>query len=501
MKNLIVLSGLLLTMVTESWAQNAILHVSLDNCSASHYYVYIQAHPRNRSAEVPLKEGRNAAYEIEAISPEFVSVYFSASDDRSSKNFRYVFYLSPGDNLSFTGNFSKPGFGIKVTGKGSKNNQPMIGMVQRLEFDSLYGDTTPGRAMGEINAARRSEEGVLEKYIDLYNPSNSFISDWRTNINYLAIDRFYDFKEENKFRIQDAYKRNYDQWKKVSDSLFAVVKLNNDSALIAPHYMSLLNMFLLREKERLWSESYDHPETFYREWYNTDTTAGKRLYKADVSNSLQEKIINKYFSGRSAEFLYAVLLENTEIESNPANVPEMFERFKNKYPNSIYIKEFTPYIEATMERQKRPLNEKMVFMADNGTKLNTLEDVLAVMKGKTVLVDMWGTWCGPCREEIEKHSANLHSHFKGKNIVFLYVANHDLSDMEQWKKLIVYFNLEGTHILANKHLTDDIMDKVKGEGFPTVFVIKKDGTFELSKSRYPIHEDILEKQLEDALAE
>jgi protein-disulfide isomerase-like protein with CxxC motif len=76
-----------------------------------------------------------------------------------------------------------------------------------------------------------------------------------------------------------------------------------------------------------------------------------------------------------------------------------------------------------------------------------------------------------------------------------------MDNQEQWKKLIAYFDMEGTHLLANKKLTDDIMAKVKGRGFPTVFIIKKDGTFEQSKSAYPIKRDILFKQLEENLAQ
>ncbi len=45
------------------------------------------------------------------------------------------------------------------------------------------------------------------------------------------------------------------------------------------------------------------------------------------------------------------------------------------------------------------------------------------------------------------------------------------------------------------------MDKVKGTGYPTVFIIKKDGTVEKSKTAYPINRDVLIKQLEDDLAE
>ncbi|MGZ3778737.1 MAG: TlpA family protein disulfide reductase, partial [Mucilaginibacter sp.] len=115
--------------------------------------------------------------------------------------------------------------------------------------------------------------------------------------------------------------------------------------------------------------------------------------------------------------------------------------------------------------------------------------------------DMWGTWCGPCREEIEKHSASIREHFKGKQLDYLYIANMDLKNGDLWKKLIAYFDLEGTHLLANKALTDDIMTKVKGTGFPTLFIIKKDGTFEGSKSQYPVNEDILIRQLKGDLAE
>jgi thiol-disulfide isomerase/thioredoxin len=141
----------------------------------------------------------------------------------------------------------------------------------------------------------------------------------------------------------------------------------------------------------------------------------------------------------------------------------------------------------------------MIFAADNGTNLNTIEDVLALTKGKTVLLDMWGTWCGPCRQELALEGPAIKAYFKGKGLDYLYVANRDSNNEDNWKKLIAYFDLEGTHILANANLTKDIMAKVKGTGYPTYVIIKKDGTYELSKAGYPMNRGILIKQLEAAL--
>ena len=139
-------------------------------------------------------------------------------------------------------------------------------------------------------------------------------------------------------------------------------------------------------------------------------------------------------------------------------------------------------------------------MDGNGTNLSSLDEVLTAMKGKTVLVDMWGTWCGPCREEIEKNSAAIRTHFNGKGLTYLYIANYDKDNSEVWKKLIAYFGIEGTHLLASDKLNDDIMAKVKGSGFPTLFIIKRDGSIEMSKTAYPINREVLIKQLEDALS-
>jgi thiol-disulfide isomerase/thioredoxin len=112
---------------------------------------------------------------------------------------------------------------------------------------------------------------------------------------------------------------------------------------------------------------------------------------------------------------------------------------------------------------------------------------------------MWGTWCGPCRKEINEHSQALKDYFKGKEVVFLYVANFDLVNEPKWKALIPYYNLEGTHLLASQELTQNINEVTKMKGYPSYIIIKKDGNFELSKAGYPMDRDKLIKQIEAAL--
>ena len=482
------------------FGQSAVLHISLANGKSTSCNVYVPGQPKNAGFNIMLKDGHTGSCKFKLTGPEFVQLNYFDPDDWQRKHFNYLLYLSPGDDLHLTGDLNTPGFALKVSGKGRNNNQPLLSAMESADLHSFNNDTLPYGVIKAVNAAQKTRQRKLAQYIKLYKPSASYIKNWKISLRYYAADLYYNFKENNKNTVWQAYYRNYAEWQKITDSLFRAAKLNNDNALAGFHYTSLLVSYLSFEKVDLADEEYLHPEAFYREWYHTDTIDGKKQFSADPKNLVREKVITRYFTGRTAEYLYAVLLAGAVNESNPTNIPEIFGRFKEKHPDSKYIAQFNKPVNTIIAREKYTLNDRMVFMTGNGTTLNSLDEVLAAMKGKTVLVDMWGTWCGPCREEIEKNSAAIREYFKDKGMTYLYIANKDLDNQEQWKKLIAYFNLEGTHLLANKKLTDDIMTKVKGTGFPTVFIIKKDGTFEQSKTAYPINRDILIKQLEEDLA-
>jgi thiol-disulfide isomerase/thioredoxin len=501
MKKLIVLT-LFFRSAISLFAQDAVLHISIANSKASACKIWFPSKFKERHSDIALTRGNAAEKRFRLKRPCFVYLHCAESDDRNPKRFfDYTLYLSPGDSLQLKADFNKPDYDVAVTGKGASNNQPQPGLKEWWQYQAFNNDTLPARVINALNADQRGYENALRKYIASYKPSQDYIRTWKAELAYVIACNYYFFKENNKYRIGDAYERNYPKWQNVDDSLFATAKFGGDDRLTSKYYVTLVTGFLTYERERLLYMAERKPVDFYKKWYGTDTIQGKKLLISDRSNIPKEKVINKYFTGKSAEFAYAVLLESAIDEAAPQNAPEIFERFKNNYPQSEYITLFAPSINKMVEQGRRSLNDKMIFLADNGTRLNTLEEVIAAMKGKTVLVDMWGSWCGPCREDIEKHSSNIRHHFKDKNLDYLYIANYDLENNAQWKKLIAYFDMEGTHIMANENLTKDIMSKVKGRGFPTTFIIKKDGTVELAKSQYPMEENIMINQLEVALKE
>lgn len=535
MKKLIVSCLLMLAGVIHSEAQNAKVHVVIHHGSSKNYIYITQRLPTPQFFDKDYQvdeqsQTRKTTLEFTLKQPLSVTLYYSVQKGRSlSKS--YNLYLRPGDDITLTADLQKPQNTIVVTGKGSENNQ-FLETTGDVDDEKIYGDTLPNRIIALINKQAAINRKQLQTYIARYHPSADFIKKQQYEVIYFAAEDYFGFKENNKFGIQKAYARNKALWQKVQDSLFitagnqtrqlnkqllaktsldinsisgiergAILKQqNNDEALVATNYRSLLRSLLVRVKENLWNEAEENPDQFYREWYQTDKENGEKLFKDDRQNLLKEKIIKAYFKGQTAEFLYEVLLNQAKDESDPKNIPVIFNRFKEQYPQSNFIGTYEPYVAEIIKKDKSPLTDKMIFTAGNGTKLQKLDEVLALTKGKTVLVDMWGTWCGPCRQEIEKNSAAIKEHFKDKGLNYLYVANYDTGNQDNWKKLIAYFHLEGTHILASESLSDDIMKKVNGHGYPTYFIIKKDGSYEISKAGYPMKREVLVKQLEEALA-
>lgn len=72
---------------------------------------------------------------------------------------------------------------------------------------------------------------------------------------------------------------------------------------------------------------------------------------------------------------------------------------------------------------------------------------LASLKGNVVLVDVWATWCGPCRAEIP-HLKKLEEAMKGKDVRIISLSTDDLKDKDKWLKMIKDENLGGTQLFA-----------------------------------------------------
>jgi thiol-disulfide isomerase/thioredoxin len=71
---------------------------------------------------------------------------------------------------------------------------------------------------------------------------------------------------------------------------------------------------------------------------------------------------------------------------------------------------------------------------------------LAIFKGNLVYVDVWATWCGPCKAEIPSLQ-KLETDYHGKDITFMSVSVD--TDKEAWEKMVADKELGGVQLWAD----------------------------------------------------
>lgn len=105
---------------------------------------------------------------------------------------------------------------------------------------------------------------------------------------------------------------------------------------------------------------------------------------------------------------------------------------------------------------------------DQQGKMVSLSD----FPGKVVVVDVWATWCGPCRTEIP-HLKKLEEEMREKDVVFLGVSLDEKKNKQKWLDVIKTEGLHGVQLFADgwSKITKDY----KITGIPRFLVFDKQG--------------------------
>lgn len=98
------------------------------------------------------------------------------------------------------------------------------------------------------------------------------------------------------------------------------------------------------------------------------------------------------------------------------------------------------------------------------------EDSLSNHKGEVVLLNLWATWCGPCREEMP-FMQNFYERMEGKEFEILAVSQ-DRKGEEEVRPFVDEFNLTFPILLDTD---EEVGDLYQTDKYPESYIIDRDG--------------------------
>jgi thiol-disulfide isomerase/thioredoxin len=175
-------------------------------------------------------------------------------------------------------------------------------------------------------------------------------------------------------------------------------------------------------------------------------------------------------------FYHYFYLDGTRKAMHEQNMRRFLSLVKNQDIARPVVELQQKYVELEKQDMGETLSSLGYEHLKNCTTGEELfREILKPCEGKVVYLDVWGTWCGPCKKEMEYVSA-IKQAMKGKEVVFLYLANG--SPEVSWKNIIKEYSLTGEQVehynLPNK--LQNILEKyLQIKHYPTYLLIDRNG--------------------------
>jgi len=224
----------------------------------------------------------------------------------------------------------------------------------------------------------------------------------------------------------------------------------------------------------------------------------KPLDDSNFTAATKPEMMYKWLDGPNLEYFIAAYLHSYLVEGRKEEVLlTVYDNFKNKYPKSRYIKFIDTEIAPLVAFQNKSTAPTKATIIENYTTVNSFDELVKKFPGQKLYIDVWATWCGPCRDEFQ-HNNELYKLLKAEGITPVYISIDNDKKDESWKKMINYYGLEGHHVRTNKKFMSDVKTLYNDNGgiaIPWCILVGTDGKINTLHAAHPSNLEELKTQI------
>ncbi len=265
------------------------------------------------------------------------------------------------------------------------------------------------------------------------------------------------------------------------------------SLLLVPGEFAVMKLKLERGKtpEVEWLRGGEVSRDFVRLTYEMVKPAEQAYRQLTIDNLIRGGDIREYrdefdaYSRAKQETIMDFIRNHPESFVSATNLQDHYDWFDENEIEQIYER-FPVSLKTTQYGRmlKRKLDAGKPYRTGTAIRHFTKKDMngktvsSAKWKGKYVLLDFWGSWCGPCRSS-HPHLKELYKKY-GAKMVFVNVAQENVKDLTKarnlWKQAVEEDGLTWTQVLNNEGIEDcNLLTFFHISSFPTKILIDPEG--------------------------
>lgn len=403
-----------------------------------------------------------------AFEPEEEGFYVIGSGSSMAAINKYIFYFKPGDKLEVAFNDSS----YTLVGKNTPENEALTKWHDNmclLELRSVYFYLKNGR----IN-------GLPSTYVDFFPYLEEMAGQAKTYASKTTNKKF--DAEFEKFRYYDMLryawtfistprsahpeKEDYTDFYRNVDynKLFStteILKYPFGAAMIS-------NGLYIKQKLAKQDNEVDVNAQDYLKM-----TAEERQKQTEAAQGKQiNEVPNDTLKGE-------IVLKNVVL----LKTYSQFEAYNDKYKKYILTEDQQQRMNEVLTKlaQEKKPTETIDF---SGTDVDEKKVSLSDFKGKVVVVDVWATWCGPCKREIPSLKA-MEKDYHGKDVIFLSISVDEVKDKQKWKDFVKKEELTGVQLFGGNGMKSDVSKFYNIKSIPRFMVFDKKGNIVTDDSPRP----------------